>query len=78
MYKLADGIYDTCPKFGPQVYMQRRQVIVKDNSVSFIDKNDGRDWSWYVPNFFDVNNIWDKETGKSHVVSDDKNYSRLD
>lgn len=76
MFKLADGVYETCPKFGPQIYMPKRQVVVKDNRVSFV-VNEGPVWSWHVSSFFDVNNIWDKETGKSHPVEEDKNFSLL-
>lgn len=77
MYTLTDGIYDTCPKYGPQIYMPKRQVIVKNNSVKLVNDSDGYNFSWSCANFFSVNNIWDKEKNSSHFVEQDKNYIHL-
>lgn len=70
---LADGIYETCPTHGPQVFMANRQIEVKDNIVRLV--NDDKNFTWHLSHFFDVNNIWDKEAGKSHSVQDHKNYT---
>ncbi len=67
---LTDGVYDTCPTYGPQVYMPMRQVWVRDGVVEFVDKEHCQ-YTYSVSSFFDVNNIYIKETKQtSRVVKD--------
>lgn len=67
---LVNGIYDTCPTYGPQVYMPKRQVVVTDGVVSFVDK-EHCSYEYNVISFFDVNNIYFKETKMSSIVTRD-------
>lgn len=65
---LENGVYDTCPTYGPQVYMPMRQVIVKDGAVEFVDKEHSRH-VFNVGHFFDVNNVFNCDTKESFVVT---------
>lgn len=73
MRELADGVYDTCPTYGPHVYMPERLVRVKGNIVHFVIDDiiipDPRPMGWphlfSVSSFFDVNIIFDKEKNKA-------------
>lgn len=69
MLNLADGEYDTCPKFGPQIYMPDRRVVVRNNTVTLIVQKEypdtpdwlkGRCWSFHVSDFFKVNNLFNQ------------------
>jgi hypothetical protein len=72
MRELADGEYDTCPMYGPKVYMPDRLVRVEKNVVSFVIDDtvtpDPKPMGWprrfSVPDFFSVNVIFDKEKNK--------------
>lgn len=70
MRTLADGVYDTCPKHGPQCYMPGRQVEIKNNLVWLVADNTGPEsLSWMnrftVSDFFKVNNLFNKETNRT-------------
>lgn len=54
-----DGIYDTCPKYGPKYLSPKRRVKVEKNTVELL--NEPR-FSWTVSDFFDVNFIVTTET----------------
>jgi hypothetical protein len=72
MHNLADGVYDTCPKFGPKVYMPDRLVRVENNVVGFVIDDtvtpDPKPLGWphrfTVSSFFSVNVLFDKENNK--------------
>jgi hypothetical protein len=72
MRELADGVYDTCPLYGPKVYMPERLVRVTDNRVSFViddivipePKPSGFPFRFSVADFFSVNVLFNKEKNK--------------
>lgn len=71
--ELPDGVYDTCPTYGPQVYMPDRRIQVVNNSVRLIHDEanppDPKPFGWpyrfNVEFFFAVNRLFDKEKNRS-------------
>ena len=60
---LPDGEYDTCPMYGPKVYMSNRRIQKKNGAVRLLEYIDDPMLSFNAAFFFKVNLLVEKQDG---------------